>query len=76
MAAGLGARAAELAATKYSYDAYLERTREVVARVTSAPRAAGGRGRGVTRDAGPRASAPHEHYSYTAYADPGDGGSL
>ena len=38
MAAGLGARAAELAATKYSYDAYLERTREVVARVTSAPR--------------------------------------
>jgi len=38
MAAAVGARAAELAATKYSYDAYLERTREVVARVTSAPR--------------------------------------
>src|SRR5215218_5638455 len=38
MAAAVGGRAAELAATKYSYDAYLERTREVVARVTSAPR--------------------------------------
>ena len=38
MAMALGTRAAELAATKYSYDAYLERTREVVARVTSAPR--------------------------------------
>ena len=38
MAAAVGARAAELAATKYSYDANLERTREVVARVTSAPR--------------------------------------
>jgi len=38
MAAAVGARAAALAATKYSYDAYLERTREVVARVTSAPR--------------------------------------
>jgi glycosyltransferase involved in cell wall biosynthesis len=38
MATALGARAAELAATKYTYDAYLERTREVVARVTSAPR--------------------------------------
>ena len=38
MATTLGARAAELAATKYTYDAYLERTREVVARVTSAPR--------------------------------------
>jgi glycosyltransferase involved in cell wall biosynthesis len=37
-AAAVGARAAALAATKYSYDAYLERTREVVARVTSAPR--------------------------------------
>jgi glycosyltransferase involved in cell wall biosynthesis len=37
-AMALGARAAELAATKYSYDAYLERTREVVARVTGAPR--------------------------------------
>ena len=24
----------------------------------------------MTREAGPRASAPHEHYSYTAYADP------
>jgi glycosyltransferase involved in cell wall biosynthesis len=38
MAMALGACAAELAATKYSYDAYLERTREVVARVTNAPR--------------------------------------
>jgi glycosyltransferase involved in cell wall biosynthesis len=38
MAASVGARAAELAATKYSHDAYLERTREVVARVSSAPR--------------------------------------
>ena len=38
MAAAVGARAAELAATKYSYDAYLDRTREVVARVTSASR--------------------------------------
>ena len=38
MAMALGTRAADLAATKYSYDAYLERTREVVARVTSAPR--------------------------------------
>ncbi len=38
MAAAVGARAAALAASKYSYDAYLERTREVVARVTSAPR--------------------------------------
>ena len=39
MAGAIGARAAALAATKYSYDAYLERTREVVARVTSAARA-------------------------------------
>jgi glycosyltransferase involved in cell wall biosynthesis len=39
MAGTIGARAAELAATKYSYDAYLERTREVVARLTSAARA-------------------------------------
>ena len=38
MAAAVGARAAELAATKYSYDAYLERTREVVTRVSSTPR--------------------------------------
>jgi glycosyltransferase involved in cell wall biosynthesis len=39
MAGAIGARAAALAATKYSYDAYLERTREVVARVTSTARA-------------------------------------
>ena len=39
MAGAVGARAAALAATKYSYDAYLERTREVVARVASAARA-------------------------------------
>jgi glycosyltransferase involved in cell wall biosynthesis len=39
MAGAIGARAAALAANKYSYDAYLERTREVVARVTSAARA-------------------------------------
>jgi len=37
-AAVLGTRAANLAATKYSYDAYLERTRQVVARVTRSPR--------------------------------------
>jgi glycosyltransferase involved in cell wall biosynthesis len=37
-AAAVGARAAELAATKYSYEAYLERTREVVARVSDASR--------------------------------------
>jgi glycosyltransferase involved in cell wall biosynthesis len=39
MAASIAARAAELAATKYSYDMYLERTREVMARLTSAARA-------------------------------------
>ena len=39
MAASIGARAAALAATKYSYDAYLERTREVVARLTNTARA-------------------------------------
>jgi glycosyltransferase involved in cell wall biosynthesis len=39
MGRAVGTRAAELAATKYSYDAYLERTREVVARLTSAARA-------------------------------------
>jgi glycosyltransferase involved in cell wall biosynthesis len=32
-AARMGARAAELAATKYSYDAYLSRTREAVRRL-------------------------------------------
>jgi glycosyltransferase involved in cell wall biosynthesis len=37
-AAAIGARAAALAATKYSYDAYLERTREVMARVTKTVR--------------------------------------
>jgi glycosyltransferase involved in cell wall biosynthesis len=39
LSAAIGARAAELAASKYSYDAYLERTREVMARVTGDPRA-------------------------------------
>jgi glycosyltransferase involved in cell wall biosynthesis len=34
--AALGARAARLAAVKYSYDAYLARTREAVARLTAA----------------------------------------
>jgi len=34
-AACVGARAAELAATKYSYDAYLSRTREAVGRLAS-----------------------------------------
>ena len=48
MAGAIGARAAELAATKYSYDAYLDRTREVVARVTSAARA---QVAGASRDA-------------------------
>ncbi len=38
-AAALGARAARLAATKYSYEAYLDRTRQVVTRV-AAPAAA------------------------------------
>jgi glycosyltransferase involved in cell wall biosynthesis len=44
LAAAIGTRAAALAATKYSYDAYLERTREVVARVTKPvrPQVAGG----------------------------------
>jgi glycosyltransferase involved in cell wall biosynthesis len=38
LSAAIGARAAELAASKYSYDAYLERTREVMARLTADPR--------------------------------------
>jgi glycosyltransferase involved in cell wall biosynthesis len=37
--AALGARAARLAATKYSYEAYLDRTRQVVTRVSPAPAA-------------------------------------
>ena len=37
-AAAIGARAGQLAATKYSYDAYLGRTREAVSRL-SAPAA-------------------------------------
>jgi glycosyltransferase involved in cell wall biosynthesis len=38
-AAALGARAARLAATKYSYEAYLDRTRQVITRVSPAPAA-------------------------------------
>jgi glycosyltransferase involved in cell wall biosynthesis len=38
-AAAIGARAAQLAATKYSYEAYLDRTRQVVARVGGDPAA-------------------------------------
>ncbi len=37
--AAIGRRAGELAATKYSYEAYLDRTREAVTRLT-APAAA------------------------------------
>jgi hypothetical protein len=38
LALALAAQAQELATTKYSYDSYLELTREVVARVSDAAR--------------------------------------
>ena len=67
-AADVGRRARELAETKYSYEAYLERTRQACAALmpdASAPSTGrGGQGRRV------KDSRPGAHYSYTIYADP------
>ena len=67
-------RARELAETKYSYEAYLERTRQACAalRAVSAARSAVGQGPGVS---GPstRSGARPRHYSYTALRRSGDG---
>ena len=70
MAATIGARAAALAATEVQ----LRRVSGTDTRGRGAPHERrprpGGWRRRVTPGTGPRASAPPDHYSYTAYADP------
>ena len=68
-AESVGKRARELAETKYSYEAYLERTRQACAALFCRlapvmPCAPGSRERAVAR------RAARDHYSYTVYADP------
>ena len=67
--ARLGAAAATLAATKYSYEAYLERTRDAVGRLGLAAPAAVSAKRSVTAN-GSTPGVKSDHYSYTVYADP------
>ena len=66
---------AELAETKYSYDVYLERTREAWQLSGERRARPGGWGRRVSQPGPIRASAD-DHYSYTALCRPGDGGWL
>ncbi len=67
-AAAVGRRARELAETKYSYEAYLERTRTGLRRAGPI-RGAGGAGQG-RQGRRVKDEATRDHYSYTVYADP------
>ena len=73
-AAAVGARARELAETKYSYEAYLERTRQACAALLAGPprRAAAPVRRRTSREP----SALRDHYSYTRLCRPGDRASV